>query len=85
MVFTIMFIFRMNARYILLNHLSQRYPQVPKFNDSQERTGIACDLMNIRLSDFWKLPLYMPVIRSLFRDIAKEEQQLQEIKEEVNK
>jgi len=58
---------RMNAKWILLTHFSQRYPKLPVLEENVEnRVGIAFDLMHVRWSALPKLPKLLPLITQLF-------------------
>ncbi|KAG5439506.1 hypothetical protein PCANB_002080 [Pneumocystis canis] len=63
---------RMNAKFILLTHFSQRYPKIPNFilNDNiyKNKLAIAFDGMEIQFSDFWKLPYYSRALKFLYTD-----------------
>nr|ODO03678.1 hypothetical protein L204_00014 [Cryptococcus depauperatus CBS 7855] len=71
---------RMNARYILLNHFSQRYPKLPKVpayapsissgasKTSNPIVSVSFDFMSLRLGDMWKMSHYMEPISLLFTD-----------------
>ncbi|RKP06137.1 beta-lactamase-like protein [Thamnocephalis sphaerospora] len=63
---------RMGARSVLLTHFSQRYPRVPPLNDSAQRTGVAFDMMSVRIRDLWKVPLLLPGVRALFPEDDEE-------------
>ncbi|KAJ3193795.1 hypothetical protein HK101_004059 [Irineochytrium annulatum] len=62
---------RMRAKNLLLTHFSQRYPKFPKVElDANEKmtVGVAFDSMRIRLSEFWKLPLFFEPLGLLWGD-----------------
>lgn len=60
---------KMNAKFILLTHFSQRYAKVPVFNDSfSSQVGTAFDNMKVRLGDLKLLPLFVPSLKSMFAD-----------------
>ena len=41
---------KMDAKFIMLNHFSQRYPKIPVFSDQFTKyTGIAFDHMRVRI------------------------------------
>uniref|UniRef100_A0A670YQ75 Zinc phosphodiesterase ELAC protein 2 n=1 Tax=Pseudonaja textilis TaxID=8673 RepID=A0A670YQ75_PSETE len=47
---------RMNAKFIMLNHFSQRYAKIPLFSeDSSEKVGIAFDHMQVKILSYIKL------------------------------
>lgn len=65
----------MNARHILLNHFSQRYPKLPRLQASSTPTtelavtpvvSLSFDLMSIRVGDMWKMAHYKDAISLLF-------------------
>ncbi|WVQ81072.1 hypothetical protein IAT38_003194 [Cryptococcus sp. DSM 104549] len=70
---------QMGARYILLNHFSQRYPKLPKLPtpipadpsdtsvlSSAPTASISFDFMSLRLSDMWKMAYYMDALAVMF-------------------
>lgn len=64
----------MNARFVLLNHFSQRYPKIPTFNEQHLHcAAVAFDLMSITLKDFATLNVLYPALKAIFQEIAKEE------------
>jgi hypothetical protein len=64
--------FSMQAQNVLLTHFSQRYPRVPPLNDPEHRTGVAFDMMSVRLRDLWKIPYLIPGVRALFPEDSEE-------------
>ncbi|XP_029456094.1 zinc phosphodiesterase ELAC protein 2 [Rhinatrema bivittatum] len=79
---------RMNAKFIMLNHFSQRYAKIPLFReDFNEKVGIAFDHMQIRFVDFGTIPKLIPPLKALFAgDIEemeerREKRELRQIKE----
>ncbi|WVQ93116.1 hypothetical protein IAU59_000180 [Kwoniella sp. CBS 9459] len=72
----------MNARHILLNHFSQRYPKLPKLpvpvpqedgsTTSQPVVSISFDFMSIRVGDMWKMAHYMEPMSMLFAEVEEE-------------
>lgn len=51
----------MNAKFLLMNHFSQRYPKIPVFDSKyNNRTGVTFDLMSVRPEMFHKLPSFLP-------------------------
>ncbi|PIK35883.1 putative zinc phosphodiesterase ELAC protein 2, partial [Apostichopus japonicus] len=69
---------RMNARFIILTHFSQRYPKMPLLPDGVSgKVGIAFDFMRFSLSEVSMLPRFMPTLKHLF---AENIQELQENK-----
>jgi ribonuclease Z len=64
---------RMNAKFTLLTHFSQRYAKVPKIgNELEENVGIAFDNMCVRLSDIRKIPLMYPALKTMFAEHYEE-------------
>jgi ribonuclease Z len=73
----------MNAKFVLLNHFSQRYPKIPTFNESHILSAaVAFDLMSITLKDFFALALLYPGLKAIFQELAKEEEKEDEEGEE---
>ncbi|KAJ7372606.1 Zinc phosphodiesterase ELAC protein 2 [Desmophyllum pertusum] len=64
---------KMDAKFIMLNHFSQRYPKIPVFNEKfTKHTGIAFDHMKIHSSNFSKIPqLLEPLKLCLRRKLTK--------------
>ncbi|OCF42970.1 hypothetical protein I317_03191 [Kwoniella heveanensis CBS 569] len=72
----------MNARHILLNHFSQRYPKLPKLPEpvpeedgsttAQPVVSISFDFMSIRVKDMWKMAHYMEPMSMLFAEAEEE-------------
>ncbi|XP_032236963.2 zinc phosphodiesterase ELAC protein 2 [Nematostella vectensis] len=72
---------KMSARFIMLNHFSQRYPKIPVFNEKfTKHTGIAFDHMTIRPRDFDKIPSLLPALKVLFAEEVEELTQNTEIR-----
>ncbi|PVD38133.1 hypothetical protein C0Q70_00744 [Pomacea canaliculata] len=60
---------RMGAKFILLNHFSQRYAKIPVFNDLQStNVGIAFDNMSVSMCELPLLPLFIPALKALFAE-----------------
>ncbi|CAE6445219.1 unnamed protein product [Rhizoctonia solani] len=57
---------RMNAKYLLLTHFSQRYPKIPVINSGLTATALAFDYMTISTPDFWKVGSYMGALEKVF-------------------
>ncbi|XP_055594347.1 ribonuclease Z, mitochondrial-like [Uranotaenia lowii] len=58
---------RMNARYTLLTHFSQRYAKIPRIESNLERNlGIAFDNMEVTLDDLPQLCLFYPTLKAMF-------------------
>jgi len=64
----------MNARFLMMNHFSSRYPKVPIFDHDDKSIGFAFDLMSISFSDFEVIPALLPVFRCLFKEEEPEEE-----------
>ncbi|KAK4685904.1 ribonuclease Z, partial [Tremellales sp. Uapishka_1] len=70
---------RMDAKYILLNHFSQRYPKLPKLptvaspSESTNIVSVSFDLMSLRLGDMWKMAHYMDALSLLFAETEVED------------
>ncbi|KAG4306109.1 hypothetical protein PORY_000097 [Pneumocystis oryctolagi] len=69
---------KMNAEFTLLTHFSQRYPKIPNFimnnNGNENKLGIAFDGMEVKFSDFWKLPYYSNALKVLYADEFNEKE-----------
>ncbi|MEJ1273087.1 elaC ribonuclease Z 2 [Cricetulus griseus] len=64
---------RMNAKFIMLNHFSQRYAKIPLFSpDFNEKVGIAFDHMKVCFEDFPTVPKLIPSLKALFADDIEE-------------
>ena len=64
---------KMNAQYTILFHFSQRYPKLPTFlkegneNDPYvQKTGIAFDLMSLKISNLPLVSQIIPLIQFVF-------------------
>lgn len=58
---------RMNAKYTLLTHFSQRYAKIPRIESELETNlGIAFDNMEVTLDDLPQLSLFYPVLKAMF-------------------
>ena len=60
----------MEAKHILLNHFSQRYPKLPKSRVSSQEEGvvsISYDLMSVRIGDMWRMAYYIDAAEILFK------------------
>lgn len=68
--------FKMEAKYILLTHFSQRYAKLPRLESSLEtNVGIAFDNMEVTLSDLPHLHLLYPPLRLMFTEHCEEMEQ----------
>ncbi|KAL7989342.1 hypothetical protein Chor_012008 [Crotalus horridus] len=73
---------RMNAKFIMLNHFSQRYAKIPLFDeDFTEKVGIAFDHMQVRIEDFDAIPKLIPPLKALFADEIGEMEERRERRE----
>ncbi|KAJ8037718.1 Zinc phosphodiesterase ELAC protein 2 [Holothuria leucospilota] len=64
---------RMDAKFIMLTHFSQRYPKVPLLPDRVSgKVGIAFDFMRFCLSEVDLVPLFMPTLKHLFAEQIQE-------------
>ncbi len=73
----------MNAYRIILTHFSQRYPKIPFFDSTYEdRMGIASDFLSIKLKDLHMLPMMLPALRSIYKELEELEKAREEAKEE---
>lgn len=61
---------KMNAKYTLLTHFSQRYAKLPRFENSrlEENVGIAFDNMEVTMFDLPHLYLLYPTLKLLFME-----------------
>uniref|UniRef100_A0A2D4KBI3 Zinc phosphodiesterase ELAC protein 2 n=1 Tax=Micrurus paraensis TaxID=1970185 RepID=A0A2D4KBI3_9SAUR len=73
---------RMNAKFIMLNHFSQRYAKIPLFSeDSSEKVGIAFDHMQVCFEDFDVIPKLILPLKALFADEIEEMEERREKRE----
>uniref|UniRef100_A0A2D4PDN1 Zinc phosphodiesterase ELAC protein 2 n=3 Tax=Micrurus surinamensis TaxID=129470 RepID=A0A2D4PDN1_MICSU len=73
---------RMNAKFIMLNHFSQRYAKIPLFSeDSSEKIGIAFDHMQVCFEDFDAIPKLILPLKALFADEIEEMEERREKRE----
>lgn len=64
---------KMNAKFTILTHFSQRYSKVPKINKGlADDVGVAFDNMCVRFSDLPKLPQMYPALKTLFAEHYEE-------------
>jgi ribonuclease Z len=85
----------MKAKYVLLNHFSQRYPKLPRVqplaaaNDgetaSRPKVALAFDLMTLPLRSFEKTSSYTDAMESLFAELAAEDPEDGEMEEKDDK
>ena len=73
----------MNAKFVLLNHFSQRYPKIPVFTEKhQTMAAIAFDLMSITLNDFEVMRKMYPALMAIFQELEKNEKAEEETAED---
>ena len=49
----------MDAKFIMLNHFSQRYPKIPVFSEQFTKyTGIAFDHMKVKINMVHRKPVF---------------------------
>ncbi|XP_048411399.1 zinc phosphodiesterase ELAC protein 2 isoform X1 [Stegostoma tigrinum] len=82
---------QMNAKFIMLNHFSQRYAKIPLFSaDFSDKVGIAFDHMRVRFDDFGAIPKLTPPLQALFAEEIeemeerREKRELRQLKESQN-
>lgn len=63
---------RMNASYTLLNHFSNRYMSIPKYQHGG--VGVAFDLMSVTLGNVKRLDSYKTALQKLYNKDGDEEQ-----------
>lgn len=60
---------KMNAKYTILTHFSQRYAKIPRIEQNLvENVGIAFDNMEVVLSDLDYLNILYPAMKKMFPD-----------------
>ncbi|KAI7875046.1 hypothetical protein K492DRAFT_153101 [Lichtheimia hyalospora FSU 10163] len=64
---------RMNAKYTLLNHFSQRYPKLPLLSKEQQNVCFSFDMMSVAIKQIPMLPKFTDAIRLLFKEEEEEE------------
>lgn len=72
---------RMNAKYTILNHFSQRYPKIPKLPIAKEgdqggiasSVAISFDFMSLRAADTWKVAHYTDAMSLLYAEEEEED------------
>ncbi|XP_053675250.1 ribonuclease Z, mitochondrial [Anopheles nili] len=63
---------KMNARYTLLTHFSQRYAKIPRLRPDQQQSGLGTDLgiafdnMEVTLDDLPALCRFYPALKAMF-------------------
>lgn len=71
----------MKASSTLLTHFSQRYPKVPIFTDANASVGVAFDLMQVRVGELEKLPIFVKALKVLYNDEDKEANEIEKTEE----
>lgn len=67
---------RMNARYTVLTHFSQRYAKLPRIEMAlAQNVGIAFDNMEVTETDLRHMHLLYPTLKSLFAEHCEEMEQ----------
>lgn len=77
----------MGAKYILLNHFSQRYPKLPRYqpapgtgledaSSGEPKIALAFDLMTLPLKSFEKATSYTDAMEVLFKEDEADEEQV---------
>ncbi|ORX60584.1 hypothetical protein DM01DRAFT_1380882 [Hesseltinella vesiculosa] len=59
---------RMNARYTLLNHFSQRYAKVPTLSQAQANVCFSFDMMSVLIRQIPILPKFTAAMQLIFKD-----------------
>ncbi|KAI9310318.1 beta-lactamase-like protein [Dichotomocladium elegans] len=62
---------RMNAKYTLLNHFSQRYPKLPLLSKDQQNVCFSFDMMSVPIKQIPILPKFTDAIRLCFEEEAQ--------------
>jgi ribonuclease Z len=59
----------MGAKFILLNHFSQRYAKIPNLSSNvPSNVGIAFDNMAVSAAELALLPHFIPAVKALFAE-----------------
>ncbi|KAG1052997.1 hypothetical protein G6F43_004892 [Rhizopus delemar] len=64
---------RMNARYTLLNHFSQRYPKIPNLSEEQSNVCFSFDLMSTLIKQIPILPKFTNAMQLIFKESEEPE------------
>ncbi|GAA5814487.1 hypothetical protein MFLAVUS_007984 [Mucor flavus] len=72
--------YKMNARFTLLNHFSQRYPKLPVLSQEQSNVCFSFDMMSIPIKQLPLLPKYTNAIQLVFKDEENDEEDETKIK-----
>ncbi|KAI7908336.1 beta-lactamase-like protein [Cokeromyces recurvatus] len=65
---------KMNARFTLLNHFSQRYPKLPILSEQHSNVCFSFDMMSILMKHMPILPKYTSAIQLAFKEEEEEEE-----------
>ncbi|KAK3610708.1 hypothetical protein CHS0354_028098 [Potamilus streckersoni] len=64
---------QMKAKFILLNHFSQRYAKIPMIDEQfSENVGISFDNMRVSLSELRAIPMLYPALQAIFSEHVEE-------------
>ncbi|CAO3608173.1 unnamed protein product [Cunninghamella echinulata] len=63
---------KMNARYTLLNHFSQRYAKIPTLSEEQSNACFSFDLMSVKMKQIPLLPRYTKALQLIFQEEEEE-------------
>lgn len=64
---------KMDAKFTLLTHFSQRYAKLPRFNDNfSDNVGIAFDNMRVRMDELPLIPILYPALKLMFLEYYEE-------------
>ncbi|KAL0084877.1 beta-lactamase-like protein [Phycomyces blakesleeanus] len=66
---------RMNARFTILNHFSQRYPKLPLLEGSHPNVFFSFDMMTVPIKQIPRLPKFTDAIQLFFKEVEKEEKE----------
>jgi ribonuclease Z len=59
---------KMNARYVILTHFSQRYAKIPLLEGNNENVAVAFDNMEVTLNDMPMMHLMYEPLKDMFAD-----------------
>ncbi|OZJ02530.1 hypothetical protein BZG36_04131 [Bifiguratus adelaidae] len=65
---------QMNAKAILLNHFSQRYPKLPVLSEHVSNVAISFDLMSVRIRDIQDFSKFYDALRLLYAEPEESEE-----------
>jgi len=76
---------KMNAKFTILTHFSQRYAKVPLFTDAFHGTvGVAFDNMKVSMKNLQLIPLFTDVLKEVFSE-DYEDMQIQRERKQFRK